>query len=98
MKFLFVAGTIVVPLIMYYLQQRQEKVKTLYHLIAFIALITFSNIIVIKVYEIITEGDVFTMEIHGLFLNPLFIISGAYLGIYVTFLLLLLCCRLNLNE
>lgn len=98
MKFLLVAGTVVVPLVMYYLQQKQSKIKTLFHLIAFVALITFANIVVIKVYEINVDGTVFTMKIHGLFVNPLFLVSGAYLGVYVIYLVLLICCNLGFTD
>lgn len=98
MKFVLIAATVIVPLGMYYLEQKQSRIKTLYHVIAFIFLIIFSNIVVIKVYEIIVNGVVFTMEIHGLFLNPLFLISGAYLGVYVIYLLLHLCCNSGFTD
>lgn len=98
MKFMLIAATVIVPLSMYLLEQKQAKIKTLYHFIAFIALITFANIVVMKVYGIIVNGDVYTMKIHGLFLNPMFLASGAYLGVYLIYLLLLLCFNLSFID
>jgi len=91
MKIILVALSIVIPLLMYYIHHKQPKINMLYHLIALIAVITFGNIAALSIYQIINEKTVFTMDIHGLFLNPLFLLSGAYIGVYLLYQLLVVC-------
>lgn len=98
MKFIIVASSIVVPLIMCVLQQNQPKIKTLYHIIAFIAVLVFGNIAALNIYQVIVDKAVFTMDIHGLFLNPIFLLSGSYIGIYLIYSLLIKCVNYSSED
>lgn len=90
MKIIIVVASIIVPLLMIYFQHHKTLVSRIYHIIALIAFLIFGNIAALSIYQIIKEQTVFTMEIHGLFLNPFFLITGAYIGVYVIYHLLLL--------
>lgn len=90
MKIILVILSIVLPLAMFYLQKSRTKLRNVYNFLAIIALLIFGNIASLSIYKIIKDGTVFMTAIHGIFLNPIFLITGAYLGIYVLYRLLLL--------
>lgn len=90
MKIIIVALSVMVPLIMYILQINRPRLRKLYHILALIALVVFGNIASLKIYDVIIDNTVYSFEIHSIFLNPLFIITGAYLGVYAIYLLLLI--------
>lgn len=89
MKILIVILSVFVPLIMYFLQRKYPHLQRIYHIMALIALLVFGNLAALQVYEVIIEDAVYSFQIHSIFLNPLFMISGAYLGVYVIYLLLI---------
>lgn len=41
------------------------------------------------IYDVIRNDTVFMTEVHKVFLNPFFLITGAYLGVYLLYGLLL---------
>lgn len=90
LKILIVVSSLIVPILMLYTELRQPVFGKIYHFIALIAFLIFGNIAALSVYQVIKERTVFTMEIHGLFLNPFFLIAGSYIGIYLVYYLLLL--------
>ena len=90
MKFILIAGSIVLPLIMIYLHYHWVKFPLLSNIIMILVVITFVNIAAISIYQIIVDNEVFMTAIHGVFLNPLFLIAGSYIGLYTTYRLLLL--------
>jgi len=55
-----------------------------------LSVIVFGNIAAISIYQIIRDNEVFMTAIHAVFLNPAFLISGAYIGIYTIYRLMLL--------
>lgn len=90
MKIILVALSIILPLIMVYLQKSWFILRNVYHFLALTALLIFGNIASLSIYTILKDGTVFMTAIHGIFLNPFFLITGAYLGIYMLYRLLLL--------
>jgi len=89
-RILLIAGSIILPLLMFYSQKLWLQLRFIYNLVAIIAALVFGNIASLSIYKIIRDNKVFMTSIHGIFLNPFFLIAGSYLGIYVLYRLLLL--------
>lgn len=94
MKILLIVGSVTLPVIMFYTQKFWLKLRNIYNLIAIIAVLIFGNIASLSIYKIIKEDTVFMTNIHGIFLNPIFLMTDSYIGIYVLYRLLLL----NMEE
>ncbi|MEH7436925.1 transposase [Neobacillus drentensis] len=82
MKFILILGSILAPLLLVILQKVQPKLRLLFNIVGILSALVFGNISSLAIYEIIKDDTVFMTNIHGIFLNPLFLLSGAYLGIY----------------
>ncbi|WP_413303434.1 transposase [Bacillus sp. 1P10SD] len=82
MKFILIIGSILAPLLLAILQKVQPKLRLLINIVAILSALVFGNISSVAIYEIIKDDTVFMTNIHGIFLNPLFLLTGAYLGIY----------------
>lgn len=87
MRLFLVFGSIFVPLLMIGLQRKWHKLGLIYNLLAILSSLIFGNIGAISIYDIITNKTVFMTTIHAVFLNPFFLITGAYLGVYLLYLL-----------
>ncbi|MBO1003009.1 transposase [Pseudogracilibacillus auburnensis] len=90
MKIVIILGSMVVPIIMFFLQRVWTKCRFIFNLLAIICALIFGNISATAIYEIIRDKTVFMTNIHAIFLNPLFLFTGAYLGVYILYLLLIL--------
>lgn len=90
MKIILIAGSIVFPLIMFYSQKIWIRLRLIYNLVSIIAVLVFGNISSLSIYKIIEDKTVFMTAIHAVFLNPLFLLAGSYIGVYVLYRLLLL--------
>ncbi|MEB1808927.1 MAG: transposase [Bacillaceae bacterium] len=88
MKVLILIVSIVVPIVMVILQKKWTKIRTLFHSIALLAALTFGNIASFAIYTVLRDNTVFMTNIHALFLNPLFLVTGAYLGLYFIYVIL----------
>ena len=86
----FILGSILLPLLMLYSQKISTKFNLVYNILAIIAILVFGNIASLSIYKVIKENSVFMTTIHAIFLNPFFLITGAYIGIYVLYGMLLL--------
>lgn len=86
----FILGSILLPLLMLYSQKISTKFNLVYNILAIIAILVFGNITSLSIYKVIKENSVFMTTIHAIFLNPFFLITGAYIGIYVLYRMLLL--------
>lgn len=62
--------------------------RIVYHVLAVACAYVFSIISVLAIYEILRDETVFMTNIHGIFQNGLFLLSGAYLGCYGIYTLL----------
>ncbi|ATP39918.1 transposase [Solibacillus sp. R5-41] len=90
MKLLLVISSIVVPIVMLYLQQKSNQFKMLFNIVATISIIIFGSLASMSIYQVIIDDAVFMTTIHGLFLNPVFLVTGAYLGTFVIYRLMML--------
>jgi hypothetical protein len=72
---------------MLYLVSRWRVFMRVFNGLAILAALVFGNISSAYVYDIIQHHQVFMTKIHAIFLNPWFLGSGAYLGIFVMYLL-----------
>lgn len=89
MKFIIVLASIVLPIVMCYLKAKIATFHIIFNAFAIIAALIFGNIAAISIYNVIVDNTLFMTTIHGIFLNPLFMITGAYLGIYMVYLLII---------
>jgi len=83
-------GSITFPLAMTYLRNRWHKFGYAFNVASLVAALIFGNITAFSVYKIISDHTVFMTKIHAVFLNPLFLASGAYLGVFFLYRLSLL--------
>ena len=90
MKIILIASSIIFPFIMMYIHDYWIKSRIFFHIIMVFSVIVFSNIVAISIYQIIKDNEVFMTAIHAVFLNPVFLITGAYIGIYTIYRLMVL--------
>lgn len=88
MKLLIVLASIFVPIILLYLKHKFAVSHLIFNAIAVVSALIFGDIAAISLYNVIVDGAVFMTTIHGIFLNPLFMMTGAYLGLYMIYLLI----------
>lgn len=75
---------------MVYVQYRWRWGRTLFNILMLVSVIIFGDVGAMSVYQVIIEGNLFMTAIHGVFLNPLFLATGGYIGLYIIYRLLLL--------
>ena len=90
LKFMLIAGSIVLPFIMCFSQKKWIHFRLIFNAAAIIAVLVFGNIASLSIYQIIKDNTVFMTAIHAIFLNPFFLITGAYIGIYLLYKLILI--------
>ncbi len=90
MKFLIIVGSIIMPIIMLLMQKYGENWRAIFTVAAIIAALIFGDIAAVAIYEIIEDKTVFMTNVHAVFLNSAFLITGAYLGVYAIYQLFLL--------
>lgn len=82
MKYLLIFGSIFAPGLMFFVIKIKPKLRLVFNICAIVSALVFGNISSLAIYEIIKDETVFMTNIHGIFLNPLFLLTGSYLGIY----------------
>jgi hypothetical protein len=82
MAFLIIAGTVLLPPGMWITCAMKKGLQHVYDALAVLAVYTFGIMSALAVYEINRHNTVLTTEIHKLFMKPLFLAAGAYLGLY----------------
>ncbi|HWI47248.1 MAG TPA: transposase [Rummeliibacillus sp.] len=90
MKILLVIFSIVIPILMFYLQNKMKSFRIIFNVIAVITTVIFGGIASTSIYQIIIDHAVFMTTIHGIFLNLFFLISGSYLGVFFLYRLIIL--------
>lgn len=90
MKLLLVVMSILLPITMYVLQRFFRKIRILFNFAAILSTLIFGNIASFAIYEILKDQTVFMTNIHAVFLNPYFLLTGGYLGIYILYRLLMM--------
>ncbi|MEK5431148.1 transposase [Lysinibacillus sp. FSL R7-0073] len=73
---------IVIPAVMVYLQQKSDKMRLVFNALGVVSAILFGYIAATSITQIILEDVVFMTTIHAVFLNPIFLLTGAYLGLF----------------
>ncbi|MFP7733556.1 transposase [Priestia aryabhattai] len=96
MAFLIVAGSIIFPILMLFFSLKWRVAELVFNTLALLSALVFGNIAAASIYHILKNHTVFMTSIHAIFLNPAFLLTGAYLGIYVLYKLLGL--TLNLKQ
>jgi len=71
------------------LQKKSKIARTAFNVLAVLATIIFGGIASTSIYQIIVDNAVFMTTIHAIFLNPLFLVTGAYIGVYMLYRFLL---------
>jgi len=67
-----------------------REIDTLFNISMVLSIIIFGNIAALSIHQIIKDNAVFMPAIHAVFLNPLFLAAGAYIGVYTVYRLILL--------
>ncbi|MGV3466904.1 MAG: transposase [Heyndrickxia sp.] len=88
MNFSLIILSIIIPIIMYALQIKWTILRLLYNILAIICSLIFGNISALAILEVIRNNTVFMTTIHAIFLNFPFLITGAYLGVYLLYQLI----------
>jgi len=88
MQFLLIILSIIIPLGMYALQIKRTILRFFYNILAIICSLLFGNIASLAILEVIRNKTVFMTTIHAIFLNSAFLITGAYLGVYLLYQLI----------
>ncbi|MCM2674560.1 transposase [Alkalicoccobacillus plakortidis] len=81
-SFLF---SILVPTIMLLIQKKWTIFKSVFDIIALLCLLIFISITASAIYEILADNTVFMTNIHALFLNGFFLVSGGYVVLYAIY-------------
>ena len=87
MRILLILGSIVAPLLMIIVHMKWHKSRIVFNIVALLSSLIFGNISSLAIHTIIKDETVFMTNIHALFLNPLFLLTGAYLGVYLLYIL-----------
>lgn len=93
MKVMIIVGSIILPLVMIYIYNYWQKIYTFLNMLMVLSVILFGNIAALSIYQIIKNNEVFMTAIHAIFLNSIFLITGAYIGIYTIHRLMLLLIK-----
>ncbi|MFD0771447.1 hypothetical protein ACFQZ1_22165 [Bacillus sp. CGMCC 1.60114] len=64
------------------------RIRIWLDIFAYVCLYGFGTIIAFAVYDVLLQQTVFMTTIHRILLNPLFLLTGAYIGIYFLYLIL----------
>lgn len=75
---------------MLYLKIRSKKFQIAFNAIAAISAIIFGVIAAVSIRQILIDDTVFMTAIHSVFLNPFFLLTGSYIGLFAIYRLLIL--------
>ncbi|WP_078551523.1 transposase [Bacillus alkalicellulosilyticus] len=89
MKIILILGSVVIPALMVIIYIKWNKFGVVFDSAAILATLVFGNISAVAIHQILVDNTVFMTNIHALFLNPLFLLTGAYLGVYLLYRLTL---------
>lgn len=82
--------SIVFPILMLFLKNKSKILQMVFNAIAAISAVIFGDIAAIAIWQILIDDTVFMTKIHSVFLNPFFLITGAYLALFSIYRLLIL--------
>ncbi|WP_019395634.1 hypothetical protein [Priestia filamentosa] len=93
MKIILILGSLIFPFIMLILQKKYTVLNFVFNVFAFVAILLFGDIISLAIHDVLQEDLVFMTTIHAILLNPFLLISGAYIGVYLLYRILLLIVK-----
>ncbi|MEX2461206.1 MAG: transposase [Paenibacillaceae bacterium] len=93
MKILIILGSVFTPILMLLMQKYWIKWRILLNVVSILSAFIIGNIAALSIYEIIKDNTVFMTNIHAIFLNPFFLITGSYLGVYFLYRLILVALK-----
>ncbi|PFZ01675.1 hypothetical protein COL60_28420 [Bacillus pseudomycoides] len=64
------------------------KIRSFLDICAYLSLYILGILIAFNIYDVVLHGLVFMTTIHSILLNPLFLFTGAYVGVYSLYLLI----------
>ncbi|MED0857515.1 hypothetical protein P4T44_24250, partial [Bacillus pseudomycoides] len=64
------------------------KIRAFLDICAYLSLYILGILITFNIYDVVLHGLVFMTTIHSILLNPLFLLTGAYVGVYSLYLLI----------
>ncbi|MBM0064898.1 transposase [Alkalicoccobacillus gibsonii] len=85
--------SIIVSTTMYLIQRKWSMFRSIFDIIALLCLLVFSSIAASAIYEVLINHTVFMTNIHALFLNGFFLVSGAYVLMYSMYKLIHMIVR-----
>lgn len=88
MSIIMVVLSILIPISMLISAWLFTMCRVIYHVLAVGCTYVFGIVSMLAIYEILRDETVFMTNIHGIFQNELFLLSGAYLGCYGIYTLL----------
>jgi hypothetical protein len=77
-----------IPMIMFWSAKSSRVLERIYHVLALASLYLFTVTVGLYVLDTIYAGKVYSTTIHGILLNPFFLLPGGYFGMYVLYQLL----------
>lgn len=87
MNIVFLLLLIIVPLAMAFIALRSKWTTRLFNLLAILCFYSAATVVASDVYATNAHMTTFTTEIHHFLLNSWFLIPGAYLGVYIPYVL-----------
>lgn len=85
--------TLILPFFMFWSTKQTFFLHILFNILALVSLYLFSVTTALAVLQTIFDQTVYLTTIHGILLNPLFLLPGGYLGIFALYSLLRLTWR-----
>jgi hypothetical protein len=82
MAFLLVVGIFILPVLMLLTERLVQYARITMDLLAVVCAICFGIITALSVYDIRRHHTIFMTDIHKVFDNWLYLITGSYLGLY----------------
>ncbi|MCI1592304.1 MULTISPECIES: hypothetical protein [Heyndrickxia] len=98
MSFFIGIASVIVPIIMYILQHYWRMLRLLFNSIALLSFLIFGNIAAYSILNVIKDNTVFMTTIHSVFLNVYFLLTGAYIGVYILYQVLFLIFKERSNS
>lgn len=79
----------IIPFLMAFLHVKFKKAHYIFDFIAIILFVFLGNLVGLSIYNSIEDHAVFTTAIHGLLIDPNFLVCSGYIFIYTTYKLML---------
>ncbi|WP_369899965.1 hypothetical protein [Bacillus manliponensis] len=72
----------------FFLFSMHKTFRFILNICAYLSMYGLSTLVAFTVYDVLIQDKVFMTTIHKILLNPFFLITSTYIGIYILYLLL----------